>query len=244
MVGIGPGSQEDRTYRAVHAIQNCDVVVGYHPYVKRIEDLLVQQQCISTGMTHEIERVRQALHFVQQGKCVCLISSGDAGVYGMAGLALEMMEEQNIQVEVQMIPGISAANSAAACLGAPLMLDYCCISLSDLMIDWSQIERRLRAAASGDFVVALYNPRSVKRRHHLEDAVQILLEHRPDTTPVGIVHSIGLQEENRVFTTLGQVLQCKIDMRSTVIIGNTSTRLFKNWMLTPRGYDNKKSVDA
>ena len=235
-MGIGPGSQADRTLRAIDAIERADIVAGYHKYMELIEDLTQGKTCISTGMMREEERVAQALEKAQEGHTVALVSSGDAGVYGMAGLALEMAQAKNQEIAVEIIPGVTAANTAAARLGAPLMLDYCCVSLSDLMIPWEQIEKRLQAAALGDFVVALYNPRSVKRRRQLEEAVRIFLEHRPGTTPVGIVDRIGLEGECVVHTDLSHLLECEVGMRSTVLIGNSTTYWHAGRMITPRGY--------
>lgn len=240
MVGIGPGSREDRTYRAVNAIAGADIVVGYHKYLELITDLTDGKETVSTGMTLEIERVQAAIDYVRQGRVVALVSSGDPGVYGMAGLALELAGSFDPDIEIQIIPGITAANSAAARLGAPLMLDYCCISLSDLMIPWETIKKRIHAAGQGDFVVALYNPRSVKRRVQLEEVVTILLSYRSGTTPVGIVNSIGLDDETVELANLNTLLDKNVHMRSLVIIGNSSSRSDNNWMLTPRGYlDNE-----
>lgn len=240
MVGIGPGSREDRTFRAVNAIASADTVVGYHKYLDLITDLTEGKQTISTGMTLEVERVKAAIDLTRQGGVVALVSSGDPGVYGMAGLALELARDCAPEIEIHIIPGITAANSAAARLGAPLMLDYCCISLSDLMIPWEIIKKRIHAAGQGDFVVALYNPRSVKRRMQLEEVVAILLTYRPGTTPVGIVNSIGLDDETVVLTNLDTLLDKNVHMRSLVIIGNSSSRSDNRWMLTPRGYlDNE-----
>lgn len=236
MVGIGPGSRDDRTYRAVNAISSADVVVGYHKYLELITDLTTGKETISTGMTLETERVKAAIDLTCQGKRVALVSSGDPGVYGMAGLALELASECAPEIEIHIIPGITAANSAAARLGAPLMLDYCCISLSDLMIPWETIKKRIHAAGLGDFVVALYNPRSVKRRTQLEEVVAILLTYRQGTTPVGIVNGISLDDESTELTTLDSLLDKNIHMRSLVIIGNSTSRFDKNRMFTPRGY--------
>lgn len=236
MVGIGPGSREDRTYRAVEAISSAHVIVGYRRYLDLITDLTCNKELLSSGMTKERERVQWAIDAACQGKTVALVSSGDPGVYGMAGLALELMQSLTERPEFQVIPGITAANSAGARLGAPLMLDYCCISLSDLMIPWEIIEKRLHAAGQGDFTVALYNPRSKKRRMQLEETVRILALYRPLSTPVGIVRNIGLQDESILCTTLGELLNCDVHMRSTVIIGNSTSRILDNWLITPRGY--------
>lgn len=237
MVGIGPGSVLDRSLRAIQSLNAATVVVGYTKYLKLIEDLTVDKKLISSGMTKESVRVKAALDEAALGQTVALISSGDPGVYGMAGLALEMNQNLKYDVQIEVVPGISAANTAAARLGAPLMLDYACISLSDLLVEWGMIVKRLEAAAEGDFVVALYNPRSHKRRMQLEEAVRILSAKRPLSTPVGIVTGIGLVSENIVHCTLGTLLEQEVGMRSTVVIGNSTTIFDGTWMITPRGYE-------
>lgn len=242
MVGIGPGSVQDRTLRAIRAIESAQVVVGYTKYLKLIEDLTQGKQLISSGMTKESVRVKAALEQAVDGHIVALVSSGDPGVYGMAGLALEMKQALDLDIEIEVIPGISAANTAAARLGAPLMLDYACISLSDLLVEWSVIESRLEAAAAGDFVVALYNPRSHKRRRQLEEAVRIFKQKRSGHTPVGIVTGIGLEGETIIHTTLDRLLEQEVGMRSTVIIGNNTSLFNGTAMLTPRGYELEAEV--
>lgn len=237
MVGIGPGDPLDRTHRAERAIKNSSVVVGYTTYIDLISDLIGDRDVISTGMTGEVERCRRALEEAHDGRTVALVSSGDPGVYGMAGLALEMCEAENIDLPVQIIPGVTAASSAAARLGAPLMLDFACISLSDLLVAWDDIEQRLKAIAEADMVCVLYNPRSRKRKENLNKAQQIFLQHRPPSTPVGIGTAVGREDENVVITTLETMLDKDINMRSTVIIGNESAREVAGFMITPRGYE-------
>lgn len=239
MVGIGPGNALDRTERACRAIKSCDLVVGYNKYIALVEDLIQGKECVATGMTQEVMRVKIAIDAVQNGRTVALISSGDSGVYGMAGLVFDLVESHNLVLDIEIIPGISAANAAGARLGAPLMLDYCCISLSNILIPWSSIEIRLESAGRGDMVVALYNPRSKKRKIQLEEAVRILLKFRSKDTPVGVVRQIGLADERILLTTLGNVLCCEVDMHTTLIIGNSTTRTRECWMWTPRGYLNK-----
>ena len=170
------------------------------------------------------------------GKIVALVSSGDPGVYGMAGLAIEQAEALGFDLPIEIVPGVSASGSAAALLGAPLMLDFATISLSDLLVPWEQIERRLKAVAEADMVVALYNPRSHRRVKQLEEAARIFAATRPASTPVGIASAIGLDEQKIVYSTLGSFLAEEIGMRSTVIIGNSSTRMIAGRMVTPRGY--------
>jgi precorrin-3B C17-methyltransferase len=237
VVGIGPGSPADRTRRAEEAIAASDAVVGYTRYLKLIEDLTGGKELVSTGMGNERKRCEAALRLASEGKTVSLVSSGDPGVYGMAGLAIEMANAQEFDVNIEIVPGISAANSAAARLGAPLMLDYACISLSDLLVPWETIKRRLEAVAEADMVVALYNPRSKKRVSQLEEAVETFGRHRPGTTPVGIVTDIGSEDESIVMTDLENLLAAEVNMRSVVLIGNKSSKLIGGWLVTPRGYD-------
>ena len=236
MVGIGPGNRLDRTRRAEQAIADSQVIAGYNLYLKHIADLTAGKELIASGMMQETDRCRAALQRAAQGAMVALVSSGDPGVYGMAGLALEMAAAEGFEVPIEIVSGISAANSAAARLGAPLMLDYACISLSDLLVPWDAIRSRLAALARADLVVALYNPRSKKRIMQLEEAVEIMQLHRNDATPVGIVTAIGEADERTELTTLGQLLKADVGMRSTVIIGNSTSLLLNGRMITPRGY--------
>lgn len=236
VVGIGPGHALDRTRRAEEAILRAEVVAGYDLYLEHIEDLLQGKERISSGMTAEVERCRAALHAAAAGRRVALVSSGDAGIYGMAGLALEMATREGFAVPIEIVPGVSAASAAAAAFGAPLMLDWACLSLSDLLVDWAQIRRRLEAVAAADLVVALYNPRSRTRVRHLEEAVEILLRHRPGTTPVGIGTALGAPDQRLVLSTLERLCGEEVGMRSLVIIGNATSRVEAGWFITPRGY--------
>jgi len=187
-------------------------------------------------MKHEIERCRLALERAAGGETVALLSSGDAGVYGMAGLALEIAARENIHAPIEIVPGVSAANSAAARFGAPLMLDYACVSLSDLLIPWEIIRRRLEAAASADFVVALYNVKSRKRSRQIEEAAAVFLRHRPASTPVGIATDVGREGERLELSDLGHFTEADINMRSLVIVGNSSSVNLDGFFVTPRGY--------
>ncbi|WP_245613625.1 precorrin-3B C(17)-methyltransferase [Pelobacter seleniigenes] len=226
----------DRTRRAEEAIGACSLLVGYGPYLDSIADLCAGRQTLSSGMRQETERCRAALEAATEGAVVGLISSGDAGVYGMAGLAMEMAAAEGFAVAIEVIAGVSAANAAAAQLGAPLMLDSATISLSDLLVPWETIVERLQAVAAADLVVSLYNPRSKKRRHQLDDAAAIFRAVRPLTTPVGIVTAASRAEQQVVHSDLGHFLDEEIGMTSIVIIGNRSTRLIAGRMVTPRGY--------
>jgi precorrin-3B C17-methyltransferase len=215
------------------------VVAGYTRYLEHVADLTAGKELISSGMRQETARCEAALEAAESGRTVALVSSGDAGIYGMAGLALELAAARNSRIGIEIIPGVSAAQAAAARLGAPLMLDYACISLSDLLVPWEQIRIRLEAVAAADLVTALYNPRSTKRVTQLEEAVQIFLRHRPESTPVGIGVSVGSPDERILMSTLGDLLAEDIDMRTVVIIGNRTTRDLAGWMVTPRGYEGK-----
>jgi len=237
VVGIGPGSALDRTRRAENAILEADVIAGYDLYLEHVQDLTKDKEKISSGMTAEVTRCRAALEAAQMGKKVALISSGDAGIYGMAGLALEMATSENFCVEIEIVPGVSAASSGASRMGAPLMLDWACMSLSDLLVDWEKIQKRLVALAEADMVVALYNPRSKRRIKQLEETVEIFLETRPGSTPVGIATAIGASDEKIVLSTLEKLTKEDVGMRSIVIIGNSTSKIEAGWFITPRGYD-------
>ncbi len=241
VLGIGPGSPEMMSQAARREIEESQVIVGYTRYLSLVKDLIQGKETFGTGMTKETERVRESLNLAATGKRVCLISSGDAGVYGMAGLALELQYAMELedQVEVKVVPGITAANSCASLLGAPLMHDFAVISLSDLLTPKETILRRLELAAEGDFVTVLYNPKSKKRVDHIEQARQIYLKHRKGSTPVGVVNEAYRETCEVMITTLDELegLYDRIHMGSTVIIGNSATRRMGDRMVTPRGYE-------
>ena len=236
MVGIGPGAPDDRTHRAEKAIADSQVVVGYKPYLDSIAELLGGRETIASGMRQEIERCRCALQRAAAGETVSLISSGDPGIYGMAGPAIELAVAEGFSVPIEIIPGVTAAGSAAAALGAPLMLDFAVISLSDLLVPWDAIRNRLEAVAEADLAVALYNPRSKRRVRQLEEAVEIFQRHRPGTTPVGVVTSASCPEQSLVVTDLDHLLQQEVNMRSTVIVAGSTAKLLDGWLVTSRGY--------
>jgi cobalt-precorrin 5A hydrolase/precorrin-3B C17-methyltransferase len=240
LVGIGPGSLEQITPAVRSAINQADVVIGYSLYVDLIRPLLRSGQIIEAlPITQERQRAERAIELARWGLSVVVVSSGDCGIYGMAGLVLEILQQQGWDgnaPSVQTLPGISALQAAAARVGAPLMHDFCAISLSDLLTPWEVIQTRLVAAAQADFVVALYNPKSKTRTHQIEVAQQLFLAHRPGTTPVAIVRSAFRPEEQVVLTTLEQMLEHPIDMLTTVLIGNRSTRQQGAYLVTPRGY--------
>jgi precorrin-3B C17-methyltransferase len=236
VVGIGPGGPLDRTRRAEEAIAASDVVAGYGRYLELVADLTAGKELIATGMTREKERCRLALARAKEGKAVALVSSGDPGVYGMAGLVLEIAATEGISVPIEIVPGVTAASALAARLGAPLMCDFAAISLSDLLVPWETIRSRLEAVAAADLVVALYNPRSQRRTRQLAEAAAIFRRHRPGATPVGIGTAVGTPEEAILLSDLDQFLELPITMRSIVIVGNRSSMRIAEWFVTPRGY--------
>ncbi|CAM3791105.1 precorrin-3B C(17)-methyltransferase [Mesobacillus zeae] len=246
IVGFGPGSAEHITKRAKDAIGESDTIIGYKTYVDLISELITDQEMVSTGMSEEVTRAQAAVRFAEKGKKVAVISSGDAGVYGMAGLIYEVLAEKGWKeesgIEVEVIPGISAIQSCASLLGAPVMHDACTISLSDHLTPWAIIEKRLEAAGMGDFVVALYNPKSGRRTKQIAEAQRTLLQYRSPETPVGLVKSAYRDTEKVVLTTLANMLEHEIGMLTTVLIGNSSTFLHDGKMITPRGYRRKYTL--
>ncbi|SFE18763.1 precorrin-3B C17-methyltransferase [Paenibacillus algorifonticola] len=246
IIGFGPGSFEHITKRAREAIQESDMVIGYNTYVDLIRELISDQAIVRTGMTEEVSRAQEAVRQAENGKKVAVISSGDAGVYGMAGLVYEVLIEKgwkrNGGVEVEVIPGISAINSTASLLGAPIMHDACTISLSDHLTPWELIARRVEAAGQADFVIALYNPRSGRRTRQIVETQRILLKYRSPDTPVGIVKSAYRDREDIVVTTLARMLDHDIGMLTTVVIGNSTTVNYDGLMITPRGYQRKYTL--
>ncbi len=240
LVGTGPGNLDQMTPAAQIAISSADVIIGYSLYIDLISPLIHPGQIIEAlPITQERQRAERAIELAQWGLTVAVISSGDCGIYGMAGLVLEQLQQLDWDgktPQVQVFPGISALQSAASRVGAPLMHDFCAISLSDLLTPWEIIEKRLIAAATADFVVAIYNPRSQTRIQQIAIAQTIFLQHRPAQTPVAIVHSAYREDEQITLSTLDKFLEIPIDMLTTVIIGNHSTCIYQNWMITPRGY--------
>ncbi|GGE13221.1 hypothetical protein GCM10011571_13300 [Marinithermofilum abyssi] len=246
VIGFGPGHVDHMTKRAREAILESDVIVGYNTYVDLIRGLLTDQTIVRTGMTEEVSRAQEAVRQAEAGKAVAVISSGDAGVYGMAGLVYEVLVEKGWRpgegVEVEVIPGISAIHSCASLLGSPVMHDACTISLSDHLTPWETIARRIEAAASADFVIALYNPRSGRRTRQIVETRRILLNYRSPDTPVGLVKSAYRERERVVLTTLDQMLEHEIGMLTTVIIGNSTTFVHEGLIITPRGYQRKYTL--
>jgi precorrin-3B C17-methyltransferase len=228
----------DLTPRANTAIREADVVVGYDTYLKLIAELIGDKAAFGTGMMQEIDRCQAAVDLAAQGQQVAVVSSGDPGIYGMAGLVLELAMKigEELRPEVEIIAGISAVSAAAAVLGAPLMHDFAVISLSDLLTPWSLIQKRAEMAAIGDFVIALYNPRSTKRVQQIETVREILLQHRSAATPVGIVRQASRNGQKVVISDLENFTKEAIDMFTLVIIGNSQTYVQEGRMITPRGY--------
>jgi precorrin-3B C17-methyltransferase len=237
VAGIGPGSKDDITPAVLKAVGEADVVVGYKYYFQFVEPFVKDRcECIDTGMKHERERAEQAFQLAEQGKTVVVISSGDAGIYGMTPLIYEMQRERNSDVVVESLPGISAFQKAASLLGAPVGHDFCVISLSDLMTPWEMIELRIKAAAVGDFVTAVYNPKSNGRYWQLYRLQEIVLQERAANTPVGYVRQAGRAEQEVTLTTLGEFDPEAVDMFTVVLIGNSQSYLWNDKMITPRGY--------
>jgi len=226
------------TPRARESILGADVIVGYNTYIALVADLIADKPVIGTGMMQEIERCQSAVDQALAGKNVAVISSGDPGIYGMAGLVLElsMKYPPNVRPEVTIIPGISAVGASAALLGAPLMHDFAVISLSDLLTPWNVIRKRVEMAAAGDFVIAIYNPKSKRRTSQIIEVREIVMKHRLASTPVGIVHHATREGENMALSTLETFTTEFIDMFSLVIIGNSQTYVQEGRMITPRGY--------
>jgi precorrin-3B C17-methyltransferase len=226
---------------AREAIERSQVVIGYKTYVRLLGNLVRGKEVISSGMTEETERVKCAIENARRGKRVSLISSGDPGVYGMAGLALELLDKRDLnRIEIEIIPGIISANACASLLGAPLMHDFAVVSLSDLLTDLELIKRRIELAAKGDFVIVLYNPKSARRVIPFKEACDILLKYKSLHTPVGIVRNAYRDNQEVIITNLKKLISFKkVNMVTTIIVGNSKTYLKGKFMITPRGYDLK-----
>ncbi len=245
LVGIGPGNLEHMTFRAREAINQSEVVVGYEAYIKLIKPLLGQKEVIATGMGAEVERVKMAISLAKQGRSVSLVSSGDSGIYGMAGLVGEILREQTgDELDIEVIPGVPLLAASATLLGAPLTGDFVTISLSDYLVPWEEISHKIKLAAQGNFVIVLYNPKSQRRQRQLAEAKEIILPYRSPTTPVGIVTNAYRQKQEVVVTDLEHMLDHEIGMNTTIIIGNSSTFTLDGWMVTPRGYHTKYDLSS
>lgn len=234
VVGIGPGDKENMSFKAYEVMKNSDILIGHKTYISLVENLFPDKKMIKSAMKKEVERSKETLKLAEEGNIVSLISSGDAGVYGMAGIMLEIAGGTDIEVEV--IPGITSANMSASVVGAPLMHDYATISLSNLLTDWELIKKRIDLASQGDFVITLYNPKSNGRPELINEARDIMLKYKNENTPVAIIRNAGREKEEYDLTDLEHMLEYEINMFTTVIIGNSKTFIKNGKMITPRGY--------
>ncbi|HEY7734657.1 MAG TPA: precorrin-3B C(17)-methyltransferase [Nitrososphaera sp.] len=245
VVGVGPGSHDHMTYRARQVITESEIIVGYETYVGLVEDLIAGKEVYRYAMTQEVDRANQAIEFAEKGRVVSLVSSGDPGIYGMIGLIYEILAEKGWDREsgiyVESVPGVSSLNSCAALVGSPLMTDFAVVSMSDLLVPWDMIVKRVEAAALGDYVTVIYNPASKKRIHQLRDTRDIFLKYRKPETPVAIVKGAYRESQQVVVTTLDSMLEHQemLGMITTVIVGNSSTSNYKGLMINPRGYTSK-----
>lgn len=237
VVGLGPGALEQMTPRALNAIRESEIILGYDYYIQLIDELIKDKQVFSTPMRQEVDRCKKALELALEDKVVAMVCSGDAGVYGMAGIMYQVCKDYP-QVEIEVIPGITACCSGAAVLGAPLIHDFAVISLSDLLTPWEKIEKRLLLAAEGDFVICLYNPSSKKRADYLKKACECILRYKSENTPCGYVKNIGREGQENKVLTLNELKNVQTDMFTTVIIGNSQTEIINGKLVTPRGYKN------
>ena len=237
MVGIGPGDYENMTVRADRALRECDVIVGYHVYVDLVRERYPDKEFLTTPMTREADRCRMALEAARGDKTVAMVCSGDSGIYGMAALVYELRGESE-EPRVEVVPGLTAACSGAALLGAPLTHDFAVISLSDLLTPWEKIEKRLECAAMADLARAIYNPASHRRADYLRRACEIVLRHASPDTVCGVVRNIGREGEEMHVMTLKELADYPADMFTTVFIGNAQTKVVEGRMITPRGYRN------
>lgn len=239
VVGIGPGDKKYRTIQAENILKECEAIVGYPKYLELVQDHLKNKQVFSSGMGKEILRAKKTLELAEKGLKVALVSSGDAGIYGMAGLIFELMHKEQSFLPVEVIPGVSAGQYLAAKVGAPLMLDFACLSLSDLLVPWETIAQRLLRVAQADLVTILYNPKSKKRNWQLNEAREIFLKHRKPNTWVAVGKNLSLASEQIFLTTLKDLDLELIDMRTTLIIGNSTTQKLGKFLVSLRGYAPK-----
>lgn len=236
VVGIGPGNNDYLIPRAKEALRASDIVFGYSSYIELIRPLFPEKEYFSSGMTQEVVRCKLSIDTANQGKIVSLVSSGDPGIYGMAGILLELITKSKEDITVEVIPGVTSYLAAASLLGSPITEDHVVISLSDLLIPWGVIEKRIHCAGEGDFVTCIYNPKSKERKDQIRKAREILLSYRDSKTPVGIVKNAMREGQKVIITDINQMLEHDIDMRTLIIIGNSRTYVKNNLMITPRGY--------
>ena len=240
-VGLGPGGDQFMTFEAAKAMENVDVIAGYTVYVDLIRDKYPDKEFYTTGMKQEIQRCRWAIEQAASGRSVAMVCSGDAGVYGMAGLLLELAQQYE-NVEIEVITGITAATSGAAVLGAPIGHDFCVISLSDLLTPWDIIEKRIACASEADLAMCIYNPRSKKRSDYLEKACDIMMKSKSPDTVCGWVRNIGREGQEFGITVLERLAEEPVDMFTTVFIGSSTTRVIDGKMVTPRGYEKHEDI--
>lgn len=238
VVGIGPGSVENMTVRAVNAIKNSEIIIGYTKYIDMIDSFIENKKVFSTGMRGELERCKQALQ-LSRDNVVSIVSTGDSGIYGMAGLILELRKDEDVEI----IPGVTASSAAGSVVGAPLMHDNCNISLSDLMTPYELIKKRVKLAASGDFVISFYNPKSHGRPYYLKECINIIREYRDGSTPVAVVRNALREGQRTEIFTIDSFDDNKVDMMSIVIVGNSNSYLKEGKFITPRGYKLTESSD-
>jgi precorrin-3B C17-methyltransferase len=249
VVGLGPGSHDHMTYRAKQVIEESEVIIGYDTYVSLVEDLIAGKEVYRYAMTQEVDRANQAIDLAEKGRIVSVVSSGDPGIYGMVGLIYEILAQKgwnrhdnnSSSIYVECVPGVSSLNSCAALVGSPLMTDFAVVSMSDLLVPWEIIVKRVEAAAMGDYVTVIYNPASKKRVHQLRDTREIFLKYRKPDTPIAIVKGAYRESQELVVTTLERMLehQDMLGMITTVIVGNSSTFNYEGMMINPRGYTSK-----
>ncbi|MEE1312653.1 MAG: precorrin-3B C(17)-methyltransferase [Lachnospiraceae bacterium] len=239
VVGFGPGGYEDMTNRAVKAIKEAEIVIGYTTYIELLKPLFPQKEYLATPMMQEVKRCEIAVELAEEHERIAMVSSGDSGIYGMAGIVMEVAQKNQSDITIDVVPGITAASAAASILGAPLMHDFSVISLSDLMTPLDLIMKRVECAGMSDMIVCLYNPKSKKRKTHVEQAADLLMKYRDETTPVGVVRHAGREEESSYLTTLGELKDMPLDMFCVVIVGNSTTYIANGKMITPRGYEKK-----
>ena len=242
VVGMGPGKEEMMTGEALYALEQSDVIIGYTVYLKLLGERFAQKDLLSTPMRQETERCVLCFEEAMKGKKVSMICSGDAGIYGMASLMYEVGKDYP-EIELEIIPGITAASSGAAVLGAPLNHDFCVISLSDLLTPWDKIEKRLKVAAEGDFVIAIYNPSSHKRKDYLKRACDILLQTIEEDRACGYVENIGREGTKAVTCTLGELKDREVNMFTTVFVGNSGSEIMNGKLITKRGYQIERNTD-
>lgn len=246
VIGLGPGAAALMTGQAQDALRRADVVIGYEGYFVWIADVLRNKECLALPLTQELARAQLAVDRALAGQAVCVVSSGDAGIYGMASLVLEVIEQRQagaLLAHVLVLPGVSAVNACASLLGAPLGHDFAVLSLSDLLTPWSVIEKRLVAAAEADFVMVLVNPKSARRDWQYARAQEIIAACRPAETPVGVVRNAYRPDQSVAITTVARMTEAQVDMLTTVIVGNSQTRCFQSRLITPRGYPMAVSSD-